>query len=382
MDRLIFTGARIFDGTRFHEAAALVTEGGRVAAILPEAEAPEGPRVVLSGGTLAPGLIDLQVNGGGGVMLDGSATVETIATICDAHARLGTTGLLPTLITDTAAATRSVLAAGIAAAARVPGFLGLHLEGPHLDPKRPGCHPPQCIRPLTQDDIDILTEAKTGLPALVVTLAPAAATPNQIAQLAAAGIIVSLGHAEASFAEAQAAHAAGARMVTHLFNAMSQLGSREPGLVGAALSLPFAAGLIADGIHVSPETLSLALRLAGERLFLVTDAMAVAGTEAREFTLAGRRILRREGALRLENGTLAGADLTLPEAIRLCITRLGLAPEAALTMATARPAGLIGAPAGRIAPGLVADLVHLTADWHLAGTWRGGVAVQAKSSTE
>ncbi len=376
MADLILTGAAIFDGATRRTGQALVIGNGTVTAILPEDEAPAGPRQALPGGTLAPGLIDLQVNGGGGVMLDGGAP-DQIATICAAHAALGTTGLLPTLITDTPAATEAVIAAGIAATGRVPGFLGLHLEGPHLDPARPGCHPPGLIRPMNDDDLALYLRAAAALPALMITLAPASARPDQIAALAQAGVVVCLGHAECTYAEAASALHAGARGVTHLFNAMSQLGGREPGLVGAALTLPFAAGLITDGIHVHPANLRLALAARPEGLFLVTDAMAVAGTAMTEFPLAGRRILRRDGALRLENGTLAGADLSLPQAIRFLISELGVAPDTALAMATSRPAALIGAPAGRIAPGLPADLVHFDADWHLTGIWKNGVAVQA-----
>lgn len=384
MGRLIFKNGHLFDGARFFTAHQLIVEDGAVVGMVPLTRTVQGEVIDLGGGTLAPGLIDLQVNGGGGIMLDGTATIESFATIAAAHARLGTTGLLPTLITDSRAATQSVLATATAAMSRVPGLLGLHLEGPHLDPRRPGCHPPAHIRPLDDDDIALYCEAKTGLPTLLITLAPAAATPAQIARLTAAGILVSLGHAETSFAEAGAAFEAGARMVTHLFNAMSQLGAREPGLVGAALGLPVAAGVIADGIHVHPESLRLAIyaKHMGE-LFLVSDAMAPAGTALKEFTLAGRKILRRDGALRLEDGTLAGADLSLPQAVRFLITEIGLEPGAALAMATATPARLIGAEAGRIAPGRAADLVLFDRNWRLAGTWRGGVALeaQAKSST-
>ncbi|PYF12056.1 N-acetylglucosamine 6-phosphate deacetylase [Rhodobacter viridis] len=380
MGRVILTGARLFDGQTCHDGKAVVLERAQIAAILPASDLPEGARIELGGGILAPGLIDLQVNGGGGVMLSGADPLTEIATICAAHARLGTTGLLPTLITTSSSLTRSVLAAGVAAVGRVPGFLGLHLEGPHLDPKRPGCHPAQHIRPMTEDDLDLICEARAGLPALMLTVAPASVTPAQITRLTAAGVTVALGHADCSFAEAQAAHAAGASAVTHLFNAMSQLGAREPGLVGAALSLPFAAGLIADGIHVAPESARLALRLAGERLFLVTDAMAVAGTDLLDFDLAGQRIHRANRSLRTENDTLAGADLSLPEAIRFCIEVLGLPPEQALAMATARPAALIGSNRGRIAPSLPADLVHFTEDWQVNRVWQGGKP-QAKSPT-
>ena len=380
MDRMILTGARLFDGARCHDGQALVIEGDRIAAILPAQDAPAGERIELGGGLLAPGLIDLQVNGGGGVMLTGDDPLAEIATICAAHAGLGTTGLLPTLITTSARQTRAVLAAGVAAVGRAPGFLGLHLEGPHLDPKRPGCHPAEHIRPMTEDDLLTLCEARAGLPALMLTVAPASVTPDQIARLTEAGVVVALGHADCSFAQAQAAFDAGARGVTHLFNAMSQLGSREPGLVGAALSLPFACGLIADGIHVSAESARLALRLAGERIYLVSDAMAVAGTDLTGFDLAGQRIHRANRSLRTENDTLAGADLNLPDAIRFCVETLGLPPEQALTMATARPAALIGSNRGRIAPGLPADLVHFTEDWQVTRVWQGG-RLQAKSPT-
>ena len=381
MERVSLSGARLFDGARFHDGLAVVLSGSRIEAVLPEAEAPAGDHLRLAGGILAPGLIDLQVNGGGGVMLQGLDPMAEIATICAAHAQLGTTGLLPTLITTSAAQTRSVLAAGVAAVGRVPGFLGLHLEGPHLDPLRPGCHPRPHIRPMTGEDLETLCEACAGLPALMVTLAPASVTPAQIARLAQAGVVVMLGHADCRFAEAEAAQRAGARGVTHLFNAMSQLGSREAGLVGAALTLPLACGLIADGIHVAPESARLALRLAGERMFLVSDAMAVAGTDLPGFDLAGQRILRANRSLRTENDTLAGADLSLVQAIRYCIDTLGLSPEQALAMATSRPAGLIGANRGRIAPGLPADLVHFSADGGLARVWQGGIALQANSLT-
>lgn len=380
MGRVILTGARLFDGTRCHDGQAVVIEGDRIAAILPMEDTSEAERIMLDGGLLAPGLIDLQVNGGGGVMLSGDDPLAEIATICSAHARLGTTGLLPTLITTSARQTRAVLAAGVAAVGRVPGFLGLHLEGPHLDPKRPGCHPAAHIRPMTEDDLLTLCEARAGLPALLLTVAPAAVTPDQIARLTKAGVVVALGHSDCSMAQAQAAFDAGARAVTHLYNAMSPLGSREPGLVGAALSLPFACGLIADGLHVCADSARLALRLAGERIFLVTDAMAVAGTDLTGFDLAGQRIHRANRSLRTENNTLAGADLSLPQALRFCVTDLGLSPEQALTMATARPAALIGSNRGRIAPGLPADLVHLTDDWALTRVWQGG-QLQANSPT-
>lgn len=381
MRRQVLRGAAIFDGTDLRGGLALVVENGRVAGLVAESAAPVGDETVLDGGILAPGFIDLQVNGGDGIMLNDAPDRDGLARICAAHARLGTTGLLPTLITDRPEVTRSVVEAGIAAAAEaMPGFLGLHLEGPHLDRRRKGAHDPGLIRPMTEADLAFLCDAAARLPALLVTLAPANATPAQIAALAGAGAIVSLGHAEASAAEARAAFDAGARSVTHLFNAMSPLGHREPGLVGAALDSEVHAGLIADGIHVDPISIRIALaaKRGPDRIFLVTDAMAVAGTDHSDFRLNGRRISRRDGRLTLDDGTLAGADIDFPGSLRVLVEDVGLAPDAALAMATRVPAGLIG-QAGRIGclvPGAKADLVHLGPQFDLRGVWRGGQPLQ------
>lgn len=373
--RQSFTGAAIFDGTRLHHGAALVVENGQVVAL----GAADGPGVTLEGGILAPGLIDLQVNGGGGVAVDGTTDVDALAHICATHAGLGATGLLPTLITDTPEATERVIAAGMAAGRQgVPGFLGLHLEGPHLDPRRKGAHEAGLIRPMTEGDLALLCDAAQTLPALIVTVAPCAVTPEQIRRLCAAGIVVSLGHADCTLHEANAAIAAGARCVTHLFNAMSQLGNREPGLVGAVLSGTIAAGLIADGIHVAPEVLRIALAARPEGLFLVSDAMCVAGTDQTEFRLGGRRILRNQGRLTLQDGTLAGADLNLPQALRMMVKTVGISAERALAMATSVPAQLIGAQAGRLVPGGAADFIHLDDDWQLRQVWRGGRPLRAQ----
>lgn len=364
----VFTGASLFDGTTLHATASLRIVDGRVA------EPGPGEEVRLNGGILAPGFVDLQVNGGAGRMVDGTCTADWLAELCTTHAKLGATGILPTLITDTAEATARVIAAGIVAAERqTPGFLGLHLEGPHLDPRRKGAHDPTLIRPMTDDDLGLLLHAAGKLPTLMVTLAPEAATLDQISRLAAAGVIVSLGHSDCSHKVAHAAFAAGARCVTHLFNAMSQLGAREPGLVGAALAAKVPAGLIADGIHVAPDTLRIAMAASPQPLFLVSDAMAVAGSDLTEFTLNGRRILRRNGRLTLADGTLAGADLTLPRAVAVMIG-LGIPPETALAMASARAAACLGMGdhLGHLIAGRSADMVHLTDDGALLGVWRGG----------
>ncbi|MCB2111676.1 MAG: N-acetylglucosamine-6-phosphate deacetylase [Rhodobacteraceae bacterium] len=378
----VFRGAAIFDGSDLREGLALVVEAGAVAGFVAADARPDGEIIDLDGGILAPGFIDLQINGGGGVMLNDAPNLAGLARICAANARLGTTGLLPTLITDRPDLTRAAVEAGVAAAAEgLPGFLGLHLEGPHLDPRRKGAHDPALIRPMTPEDLAFLCDAAARLPALMVTLAPANATMEQIAALAEAGAIVSLGHAEARAAEARAAFVAGARMLTHLFNPMSPLGHREPGLVGAALDSDVHAGLIADGVHVDPATMRIALaaKCVRDRILLVTDAMAVAGTDLDEFNLNGRRIRRRDGRLTLDDGTLAGADIDIPGSLRVLVRDVGLPQAAALAMATRIPAELIG-QAGRIgclAPGARADLVHLGPQFELREVWRGGKVLQS-----
>ena len=373
--RRSFAGAAVFDGERLHAPAVLVVEDGVVAGILPEP--PGGEVVRLDGGVLAPGFIDLQVNGGGGVLLNDAPDLDGIRAICAAHGRLGTTGLLPTLVTDTPAVTRAAIAAGIAAAeTRVPGFLGLHLEGPHLDPRRSGAHDRALIRPMDAGDLAMLRDAAARLPALMVTLAPESVSEAQVAALAGSGVLVSLGHSDTGLAGARAAFAAGARVVTHLYNAMSPLGHREPGLVGAALDAPeVACGLIADGVHVAPEAIRVALaaKRGVDRVFLVSDAMPVAGTHLDGFVLAGRRVLRGGGRLTLEDGTLAGADIDLAGAVRVLVRVVGTPLEAALAMATRVPAAVLGrADLGRLAPGFAADMVHLDEALLLTGVWRAG----------
>lgn len=369
----VLTGARIFDGTRLLDGHALVIEGDQIAAVLPEAEAPPASQRVA--GILAPGFVDLQVNGGGGLMVDGTTDLAALRTICATHLGLGCAGVLPTLITDTSDATAAVINAGIAAArAQVPGFLGLHLEGPHLDPRRAGAHDPALIRPMSDEDLARLTSAARALPVLMVTLAPEAASPDQIAALAQAGAIVSLGHSDCDFDTARAAFAAGARCATHLFNAMSQMGHRAPGLVGAVLSGGAHAGLIADGIHVHPAMMQIALAARTDGLFLVTDCMAFAGTDLTRLDLHGRTVLREAGRLSLPDGTLAGADLRLDQAVALLVHKLGVPTERALAMATRTPADAAGICArfGALAAGRVARINLMGDDLSLHAVWKDG----------
>lgn len=378
MDRTLYRGARIFDGEGLG-AGALLVEDGQVAAILaPEATAPGAAVETLAGGILAPGFVDLQLNGGGGVMFNDAPCVATLERMAEAHARLGALTILPTLITDTPDLTRAAVEAVAGAVAqRVPGIAGLHLEGPHLSLARKGAHDPALIRPMTEEDLRFLLDAARRLPRLYLTIATESVEFAQISALAEAGVVVSLGHTDAGFDACRAAIAAGARAVTHLFNAMSQLGSREPGLVGAALaSGSVSAGLIADGIHVHPAAMraALAAKAGPGRLFLVSDAMAPLGTDLRSFRLNGREIRRAGGRLTLADGTLAGADLDLARALRIVTQEAGLALDRALAMATSVPAQVAGLAdrCGTLRAGRAADFVHLSDSLHLNGVWRGG----------
>ena len=380
--RFALTGAAIFDAETTHPDQALVVEDGRIAGLLPEAEIEPGiERRPLPGRTILPGFVDLQVNGGGGVMLNDQPYLNGIGAIIDAHARFGTTALLPTLITDRPEITRAAIRAGIAAAkADMPGFLGLHIEGPHLSIARKGAHDPALIRPMDDADLALMLEGAAGMPALMVTVAPENVTEAQVSAMAAAGITVSLGHTDTSADRAAAYVRAGARTVTHLFNAMSQLGNREPGLVGTALGeAGLFAGIIADGFHVDPRSMGVALRAktGPGRIFLVTDAMSTIGTDLESFMLNGREIRRECGRLTLADGTLAGADIDMLSSVLFAAERLGLPFEEAVRMATLYPAEAVRLAdrKGRLAAGYDADFVVLDADRRIEATYMGGVAV-------
>ncbi len=368
---MILSGARIFDGVKLHEGVSLAHHQGRIAGLT------ERKGTDLGGGILCPGYVDLQVNGGGGAMFNEAPTVETLRAMAEAHEKLGTTSILPTLITAPIETFQAAVNA-IAQARNegIKSIVGLHLEGPHLS--RAGAHSEALLRPMTETDVDLYCHAARVVGCMKITLAPEMASDSQISRLHESGVVVSLGHTNASFDRCRVASKAGATVVTHLFNAMTGLHHREPGCVGAALSDPrLSAGLIADNEHVHPGLLAMVWRAkAGtDRLFLVSDAMAVAGTSQTEFILNGRRVIRNQGRLTLADGTLAGADLNLTAAVRN-MAAAGVPLTDALAMATRIPADIIGRDdLGRIEMGGPADLIHLSDDLTLQGVWRGGVKI-------
>ncbi|KAB1088985.1 N-acetylglucosamine-6-phosphate deacetylase [Neorhizobium galegae] len=378
--RKAITGARIFDGTFWHEDAALIFADGRIEAIQSTSGLPEGiERIDAGGGLIVPGFIDLQVNGGGGVLLNEEPTLAGLRQICAAHAKFGTTALLPTLITDTYEITSRTVEAGKQAKAEgVPGFLGLHLEGPHLSVARKGAHDPQLIRPMEEKDIALMLSCKGVFDAMMITIAPENVTVEQAARLAQAGFMVSLGHTDTTYETARAYAEAGARTVTHLFNAMSPLGHRQPGVVGAALDIgSLYVGIIADGIHVHPAAMGVALRAKNGpgKIFIVTDAMSTIGTDMKSFTLNGREILRQDGRLTLADGTLAGADIDMISSVRFAHEALDLPVGEALRMASTYPAeaAYLADRKGALKPGFDADFVLLTDELGMKSTWISGV---------
>ena len=382
MTPLALTGARVLVNDMFVDGIAVLVEDGRIAALAraDDARVRAAEQRDLAGAFLLPGFIDAQVNGGGGVLFNDAPTVDTIRAIGAAHRRFGTTSFLPTLISDEAAVVRSALdAVREAIASKVPGVEGIHVEGPHISAKRRGAHDAAKIRALDDEALKQLALQRAGR--TLVTLAPEATTPAAIARLAAAGVIVAAGHTDASYDQAIAAFGAGARGVTHLFNAMSPFGHREPGIAGAALSEPDCwCGVIADGRHVHPAALKVAYAAKGpDRLMLVTDAMPVVGTSQRSFKLQGREVRVRDGVCVDASGTLAGSALDMASAVRNAMRFLGIPLETAARMASATPAAFLRLEAelGHIAPGYRANLVAVDGDVNVVETWIHGVASSA-----
>jgi N-acetylglucosamine-6-phosphate deacetylase len=360
----ILTAARVFDGARMLNDHAIVVRDGRVADLLPRAQLASTVAAVPPPGSLiAPGFVDLQVNGGGGTQLNDDPSPRAVTAIAAAHRRFGTTGFLPTLISDDIAVLEA-LAEAAPDILKIPGVLGFHLEGPWLNPGRRGIHQAAHIRSIdARTRAAILRFAAQGRS--LVTLAPEAVPAGTIADLAGAGLRVAAGHTLADSAAMARAAGEGLTGVTHLFNAMAPIAARAPGVPGFAFDDDrILAGIICDGLHVDALTLRMAFRLMGpERLFLVTDAMASLGSDRTNFKLCGVDVRLENGKLLGPDGTLAGAHLDMASAVRNATTLMGASLEAALAMASTTPARFLGLDRerGRIARGFAADFVHLDA---------------------
>jgi N-acetylglucosamine-6-phosphate deacetylase len=370
-------GGRVLNGQGFVAGQGVVLDAGRITAVLPEAEAlaRADERVDLQGAMLAPGFVDTQVNGGGGVLFNDDLSVEAIAAIGAAHRKFGTTGFLPTLISeDLGAIERALRAVEAAVAAGVPGVLGVHVEGPFLNAARAGIHDKKKFRVLDDRASELLGSLKAGV--TLVTLAPERTQPEMIRRLAAAGVVIAAGHTDADYDQIRAALDAGVTGFTHLFNAMSPMTARAPGAVGAALEAAEGfCGVIVDGRHVHPAMLRLALRCKpAERFMLVTDAMPSVGLADKTFTLQGQVITVEDGVCVAPDGTLAGSDLDMAAAVRNTRDLLGLDLPTALRMASLHPAQFLGLDheIGRIAAGQRADLVLLDDDCAVLATWIAG----------
>ena len=377
--RSALMNGRILAGERIVTGQTVLLTDGRIEAVVLAADprCRDAVRVDLDGQILLPGFIDVQVNGGGGVLFNDDPSPETIRAIGAAHRQFGTTGFLPTLISDdldtigqAIAAVQSSLDAGL------PGALGIHIEGPFLNWARRGVHDPKHLRRLDNGVISMLCSLRGGR--TVLTLAPEMTTTDMIAQLAASGILISAGHSDASYAQAAAAIAHGVRGFTHLFNAMAPLAPREPGIIGAALYDQNSwCGIIVDGYHVDPVMLKLALRCKRhDRFMLVTDAMPPVGSPATSFVLQGRTIHVSNGVCRDENGTLAGTALDMATAVRNAVQLLDLGIAEAARMASEYPAAFLGLDGelGRIAPGYRANLVLVDDELQVKRTWIEGIS--------
>jgi N-acetylglucosamine-6-phosphate deacetylase len=374
--RLAISADRIFDGYRWHDDAIILIDRGVVQCIAPRDQgAADGPTEAMPPGTiLAPGFIDLQVNGGGGILLNDKPTADAMRAIARAHRRYGITSCLPTLISDS----RAKAIATIAAAKSLDGtdgILGLHLEGPFISRSRPGIHRADCILSATMGDLDWLGEL-SALGSSMVTLAPECVPAGFVKTLAASGIRVSVGHSEAPADTLIGAIDEGLSGVTHLFNAMPPMSAREPGIVGVALTDErLTAGIILDGTHVDPLVVRAAFSAKDHsNIALVSDAMPTVGTDQDHFELMGREIRLRNGRLVSENGTLAGAHLDLASAVKNAVTLVGISLDDALRAASLVPARFLGIEPhrGTLSAGARADIVALTANLDVLTTWIAG----------
>ena len=372
----VFHNGHILTERGFESDACVLVEDGHIVAVLHGAPPSGGERIDLQGGFLVPGFIDVQVNGGGGVLFNNDTSVEAIATIARGHRQYGTTGLLPTLISDDAAVMRRAIEATRSAIAQgVPGVLGIHLEGPYLAPARKGTHDAGKFRVPDADEIAMATALDNGV--TVITLAPERVPVATIRALVERGAIVCAGHTAGSFDDTRAGLDAGITGFTHLYNAMTPLQGREPGVVGAALGDAHSwVGVIVDGVHVHPASLRVALAAKPRgKVLLVTDAMPMVGSSNPSFDLYGETITAIDGVVRNAAGSLAGSALDMASAVRNTVNLLGLSLDEACRMAAQYPAEFLGlgGELGRIAPGYRADLVLLDADVNVQRSWISGI---------
>lgn len=366
-----FRPQRLFDGQEFINNPVVSVEDGIVTAIEPDYSSSTATNLT---GLLAPGFIDTQVNGGGGLLFNNEPKLSTLVTMSLAHSQFGSTGMMPTLITDNIQVMAQAADAVSAAIKQsVPGILGVHFEGPHLSTPKKGVHPAEHIREISAAEWAIFERQDLGVK--MITLAPEKVSTESIARLKSLGWIVCLGHSNASYQQTLDALAAGANGFTHLFNAMSALTSREPGMVGAALMDDDAyCGIIIDHHHLHPATAQMAYRLkTAQKLVLVTDAMALVGSEQTQFNLFGEEILLQQDKLTISTGQLAGSHLSMQQAVKNAVEDLKIPLGEVLNMASLTPAQWLKTPSlGKITLGSQANWVLLDNDLTVRETWFNG----------
>ncbi len=376
MTQFRFHATQLFDGQNFIDDQVITITNDVISAIDQNISDVD----VKATGLVVPGYIDLQVNGGGGVLFNDSPSVDKLKAIMTTHARFGTTAMMPTLITDKVEVmAQAAEAMSEAIASKVPGIVGIHFEGPHLSLAKKGTHCAELIRPISDKEWQILSRKDIGQ--VMVTLAPEMVIPEDIIRMVELGIKVCLGHTKADFATAQKSVDAGATGFTHLFNAMSPLQGREPGVVGCALlNDNTQCGLIVDGHHVDYASCQLAIKTkpAGG-VFLVTDAMPPVGTDQTEFPLYDRTVYVENGKLTSSTGELAGSSLDMATAVKNTHLGLKIPLDESLRMASLYPAQYLyrdqRLERGELKVGMQADMVVLNDDLSVLETWIGGERV-------
>ncbi|NUW66553.1 N-acetylglucosamine-6-phosphate deacetylase [Vibrio coralliilyticus] len=365
------TNCKIYTGNDVLVDHAVVIKDQLIDSVCPVADLPQDFETIdLNGVNVSPGFIDLQLNGCGGVMFNDEITAETMQVMHKANLKSGCTSYLPTLITSSDEDMRQAIAAARDYHAQYQNqSLGLHLEGPYLNVMKKGIHSVDYIRPSDDSMINFICENADVI--TKVTLAPEHNAPEHIQQLKDAGIIVAIGHTNATYAEARKGFESGITFATHLFNAMTPMVGREPGVVGAIYDTPDVyAGVIADGFHVDYANIRIAHKIKGEKLVLVTDATAPAGADMDYFIFVGKKVYYRDGKCVDENGTLGGSALTMIEAVQNTVEHVGIALDEALRMATLYPAKAIGVEEqlGRVKQGMVANLAIFDRDFKVQAT--------------